>query len=116
MLARLVRAVALLLLAGQAIVVQAHQHAPGTSLRAVAVAAPVALQSMPGPPRPDDPLSCPVCREIAHAAAYLTPGPVTLAVPTTTGHWSPSAILPTRSAGRPSHSWQSRAPPIELHA
>ena len=113
MFARLIRAVALLLFAGQAIVVQAHMHAP--TRWAVATVGEAGATSIPAPTRRDDPLTCPVCREVAHAGAYLTPGPIALAVRTTTDHWSPVAVLPTPHTGRPSHSWQSRAPPSLLH-
>ena len=111
--ARLIRSVALLLFAGQAIVAQAHVHAPARWVAATVVQA--TATSTPSSQRPDDPLTCPVCREIAHAGAYLTPGPVTLSAPTVADHWSPVAVEPTPYAGRPSHSWQSRAPPILLH-
>ena len=113
MFARLIRAVALLLFVGQAIVVQAHVHTPAPW--AVATVSSAGATSTPAPIRRDDPLNCPVCREVAHAGAYLTPGPVALAIPTTTGHWSPVAVLPTLQTVRPSHSWQSRAPPSLLH-
>ena len=112
--ARFVRAVALLLFAGQAIVAQAHVHAP--ERWAVATVAPAGVASAPAPQRPDDPLTCPVCREVAHAGAYLTPAPVYLPVPGTAERWSPVAGLPIGRSSRPSHSWRSRAPPILLHA
>lgn len=106
--ARLARAVALLLLLVQTLVVPAHRHAaadPSAHAAGLTVAAPVKH-------RPDQPADCPVCREVAHAGQYLTPGDVQLA-PTAAATLTPNAAMLTKlgTIGR-SHSWRSRAPPV----
>lgn len=103
----LISRLALLLLLLQALVVPAHRHAGGTPSAAsgAAIAAPV-KQS------PDHPADCPVCREVAHAGQYLTPGDVVLPV-AATGTLVPAASALARVvATAASHSWRSRAPPV----
>lgn len=106
--ARVARAFALLLLLVQAMVVPAHRHAaaaPSVATAGLTVAAPVKQ-------RPDQPADCPVCREVAHAGQYLTPGDVQVA-PTAASTLTPSTPTLTKLAtiGH-SHSWRSRAPPV----
>ena len=109
--ARLSRAVALLLFSWQAIIVQAHLHVrPAAASASMSVAA----VSSPAPQRPDSPSECPVCREVAHAGQYLSPGPVLVTPPATVAQWRALPTLSIVLRNERSHAWRSRAPPM-LH-
>lgn len=109
--ARLSHALALLLLAWQAVVVQAHVHVRPVATPPSASVGPAASTA---PQRPDNPVDCPVCREVAHAGQYLSPGPVLLQAPVSVASWRADAMLTSLSFVRHSHSWRSRAPPLPL--
>lgn len=63
------------------------------------------------------PDSCPICRELAHAGSALLPTPAELVPPVMIA--APAAETPLALPAhieRPSHGWQSRAPPQHLQA
>ncbi|MBV9747249.1 MAG: hypothetical protein JO157_00390 [Acetobacteraceae bacterium] len=116
-LARLLHVIALALLAWQALVVQVHLHAPEAPVGATpAAVAQAGAQLSPTRHRPDSPLDCPICREIAHAGHYLTPDPVAYALPIAVAAWLSVAPLPKLLLGQRSHAWRSRAPPAPVHS
>lgn len=103
----LISRIALLLLLLQALVVPAHRHAAGpVATTGATIAAPVK-------PSPDHPAECPVCREVAHAGQYLTPGDVLLPVLPTSTLTHVVATLAEAVGEARSHSWRSRAPPVQ---
>ena len=119
MFARVIRAAALLLLAGQAIIAQAHLHAPARSVAmavAVALSAEADMRSTPVPERSDGLPDCPVCREIGHAGPYHPPAELVAHVPTAIGLWVAACASSHLLHQRRSHDWRSRAPPALLPA
>ena len=106
---RWVTMVALLAFFLQGLAVQTHIHPAGPVAKLVSVnsAAPAA------PAKNQDPVDqCPLCQELVHAGAYITPSAaVLLAAPLSTVRAIPLALLPTRAQSAPAFAWQSRAPP-----
>lgn len=111
--ARLLRTLALALLAWQAVVAQAHGHLGAVG--GAAVVSTLAAHST-APDRPDSPYDCPVCREVAHAGQYLSPGPILFAPPVAATFTVAALTLPIQPRAPPSHAWRSRAPPVPLPA
>lgn len=106
--ARWSRSLALLLLLVQALVVPAHRHAGPVP----SIAAAGSHVAAPAKSRPDHPAECPVCREVAHAGQYLTPGEVRLPM-APAGTLAPVvAALASLDTDARSHAWRSRAPPV----
>ena len=101
------------MLAWQAVVAQAHVHVAD---RPVASFGGTATQASQAGHRPETPLPCPVCREIAHAGHYLSADTPLFGAPVVDVSSSPSAALPAFDRGNRSHAWRSRAPPLPLHA
>lgn len=117
--ARLIRALALLLLAWQAVLTQSHFHVTGEPIGgartiAASTGAPPSARLSSSPHRSDDPVDCPVCREIAHAGHYLTPAPVLVDRPAGMAPWLAATALTVARGLERSHSWRSRAPPVSL--
>ena len=62
-------------------------------------------------PANGDPANCPICQEILHSGQFVTPAAAVLILPTAAvSIISIVAAIPA-AAQRPSHAWQSRAPP-----
>ena len=105
--ARLARAIALLLFGWQALVVPAHRHVASAPTVASAKVSVAPLRH-----RPDQPADCPVCREVAHGGQYLSPADARLTAPVAVAFQPAAATLALlRGEGR-SHAWRSRAPPV----
>ena len=104
-----------LALSWQSFLTQTHQHlASAFAATTVQGAAPTA--ALPDRPSSDQPATCPICREIAHAGYYLFPALATFDAPIAT-RFDFSAAVPLRPVlVRRSHAWQSRAPPAPLQA
>ncbi len=113
LLTRVARVAALVLLAWQAVLVQAHVH-PGE--RGVAAPTVAGAHWFGGERRPDTPPPCPICREVAQAGHYLTPTPAGIAPPTATAQPRIAFTLSPLVLSRRSPDWRSRAPPFALHA
>lgn len=62
-------------------------------------------------PSRGDPANCPICQEIAHTGQFLTPSAAALALPTMAVSIIAIVAAMPAAAQRPSHAWQSRAPP-----
>jgi len=99
----------------QTFVVQTHIHgtalvaAPGASLT---VTKSVEQGQTPDKlPPADDPANCPICQELLHAGAFVTPTLAALLVSTvvTVVHMVVAEIATTQIVT--SHGWKSRAPP-----
>lgn len=102
----------------QSFVAQTHQH-PGLDPASAAIATRTAdaAPGVSGAQSPfDQPASCPICREIAHAGAYLLPTPVTFDAPAPVAFWRADAPSFRPVLAKRSHAWQSRAPPLQLQA
>lgn len=110
---RAARVAALVLLAWQAVVAQAHVHFAD---RPVASFVAAGGQTARAGHRPDTPLPCPVCREVAHAGQYLSPDVPLVGPPAVIAPVLARASLPMFGRGSRSHAWRSRAPPFPLHA
>jgi hypothetical protein len=96
----------------QSFVAQTHRHYDPVASNP----AKVALQS-PGKSSPaDQPASCPICSELAHAGQVILPAPVTIAAPAESPVWLATTAPLTLSRTERSHAWRSRAPPVSLQA
>ncbi|MFA5965899.1 MAG: hypothetical protein WC804_17930 [Sphingomonas sp.] len=106
----------LLAFVGQAFVTQTHLHVASSQRSDVlASLSGGATDLKTGPTSPDLPI-CPICREIAHAGAYLAPTPIAFPAPEPVAVGRvvlPALALTPR---QDSHGWRSRAPPLNLHA
>jgi hypothetical protein len=94
----------------QGLAVQTHIHpasmAPVAKLASIHAATPAA------PAKNQDPVDqCPMCQELVHAGAYISPSAALLAAPLAMVRAIPLALLPTRAQSAPAFAWQSRAPP-----
>jgi hypothetical protein len=92
----------------QTFVVQTHVHGSAT-----AVVGKSAIQDrQPGKlPPANDPASCPICQELLHAGAYVTPTAATWQ-PVATAAFIEAVVLEIRSVEQiRAHGWNSRAPP-----
>ncbi len=101
----------LLALVFQTFVVQTHIHV--TAARAsfgIEKSAGQGQKPDKFPPA-DDPANCPICQELLHAGAFVTPTPTALLVSTavTVVHMVVAEIATTEIVT--SHGWKSRAPP-----
>lgn len=87
----------------QAGVVRGHVHvAPSWS---------AASHAHHAPKQNDEDADCPLCDEVAMAAAYLASLPPALSPPLPTAEWhGAAAAVPAQRLLR-SHAWRSRAPP-----
>jgi hypothetical protein len=99
---------ALLAFTFQGLAVQTHIHgAPPGGVHLVQASVPVTSD----PRDPLDPATCPLCQELAHAGAVITPVPPLVALLL---EWTAISFLapqkPT-TASPPPTGWQSRAPP-----
>jgi hypothetical protein len=97
---------ALLAFALQGYVTQTHIHL--THAMSVTLGVPAEHEKYPSK---DDPSNCPICQEILHAGAFVTPSAAALLLPTFTVS-TIALVIDTPVAIRTlSHSWQGRAPP-----
>ena len=62
-------------------------------------------------PSKDDPSNCPICQEILHAGAFVTPSAAALLLPSFTVSTIALVIDTPAAITTLSHSWQGRAPP-----
>lgn len=112
MVHRFARMIALVLLAWQAVVVQAHGHAPQRLLAGAASVAAHGPARLTAPDRhPDTPADCPLCQEMAHAGQYLSPAPILFSPPAAVPPALASATRAVLPGAARSHFWRSRAPP-----
>jgi hypothetical protein len=103
----LVTLIVLLTFSLQTYIAQTHIHLkPGTFTGQTA-----------GKPAPDkfpadsDPANCPICQELMHTGAFVTPSAAALLTPTASvSVITVVAALPV-VIGLSSHTWRSRAPP-----
>ena len=97
----------------QSLVVQTHLHLPSGSLpssaRSQATLTGVSIErSAPGGHS-----SCPLCIELKVAGHYLPPTPLVLIAPAAFAFWFYRIAAADPARVRPTHHWQSRAPPIQ---
>lgn len=111
--ALLVLGLLLAALLGQSVAVQSHLHMAGRTAWVAPMGADggtrhgLSTQHAPA----NTPADCPLCRELAMAGHYITPGPLAFLGGQAPLPWLfvlPVAALLCRSR---SHRWQSRAPP-----
>jgi hypothetical protein len=111
---RLVTLFALLTFAFQAYLVQTHIHVlPAPVVQAVHHVA-VTHAGKPGTPTPSDPYDpakCPLCQEMLHAGAAITPAAPPLLLLLNWVATAESVSLVPAMAIAPETGWQSRAPP-----
>jgi hypothetical protein len=103
----------LLALAIQSFVVQTHVHAPAEYLHLAGTANAPGGPSHGKSPGGDDPVNCPLCREIMLAGSFVAPAPIILPIPVV----AESHVAVFREAFAVtvlSHSWHGRAPPSEI--
>lgn len=107
----------LLAILWQSFVTQTHVHAnPGVYATAIpdSTGAPTRLKAGEAPS--DQPTTCPICQEVAHAGSYLSPTAVALQPPLPAHLWRTVIPTPAPTLRQRSHAWQSRAPPRQLQA
>ena len=93
-------------------VTQTHLHfAPGTFAVAPRAGAYDGPQFTRQTPAPDLPIDCPICHDTALAGHYLSPAPIVLTALFVMLVWSLPIARLNGTRARPSHAWQSRAPP-----
>ncbi|HYM35846.1 MAG TPA: hypothetical protein VET48_10650 [Steroidobacteraceae bacterium] len=97
---------ALLAFALQNYVTQTHIHL--THAMAVKLGVPAEHEKYPSK---EDPSNCPICQEIMHAGAFVTPSAVPLLLPSFTVSIIALVIEAPVAIRALSHSWQGRAPP-----
>jgi hypothetical protein len=97
---------ALLAFALQGYVTQTHIHL--THAMSVTLGVPAEHEKYPSK---DDPSNCPLCQEILHAGAFVTPSAAALLLPTFTVSTIALVIDTPIAITVLSHSWQGRAPP-----
>ena len=105
---RLLAAFALAVFFLQGLAIQTHIH--GT-LPGPAPIAQASTATIPGSRDPLDPANCPLCQEMLHAGAAVSPVPPPVPV---LAAWTLAVlIVPSLPAlaMAPRHGWQSRAPP-----
>ncbi len=59
----------------------------------------------------DSPANCPICRELAHTANYLSPAPIIFTAPLSATPQRIAVAPLSLSVGQRWHGWRSRAPP-----
>jgi hypothetical protein len=62
-------------------------------------------------PGSGDPSNCPICQEIAHTGHFVMPSAAALSLPNSALTVATVVMTIPPAAQRPSHLWQSRAPP-----
>lgn len=107
----------LLAFSWQSVVAQTHNHFDGTPFSAKASLRDTAASPTPGRNSPaDSPANCPICREIAQSAAYLSPAPIVLPIPQMALVWLAIGLTFGLILERRLLGWRSRAPPTPLQA
>jgi hypothetical protein len=87
---------------------QTHIHVPaGSETGEVAVS-----HSGHGKTPLDDPAHCPLCQEYLLSGAYLIPAPIVLSLPVVAEIQAIRPVHDLSFAVASSHSWNSRAPPV----
>jgi hypothetical protein len=104
-----------LALSWQSFLTQTHQHFASAFTTATTQGVGTAT-ALPDRTSPDQPATCPICREIAHAGYYLFPTLATIDAPIATTFDFGAAVVLRPVLVRRSHAWQSRAPPVLLQA
>ncbi len=110
--------VALFALVCQTVLVRAHVHphaAVASVYEDVTAADPHSAVRRGHPPQ-DQPSNCPICEELAHADAYITPQLATITPPPQAEIWVGATPHRGPSWSSRSHAWRSRAPPHPLQA
>jgi hypothetical protein len=87
-------------------VTQTHIHL--TPAMAAAIGAPAEHEKYPAK---GDPSNCPICQEIAHAGAFVTPSTAPLLLPTFNVSTIALVVEAPIVIHALSHNWQGRAPP-----
>ena len=107
---------ALLAFTFQTLVVQTHIHG---AARVGAASTQLALdgtashdQSPDKFPPSDDPANCPICQELLHAGAFVTPTAAALQISTVVMSVDIVVVEIAAIERTFSHSWKSRAPPL----
>jgi hypothetical protein len=98
----------------QSYVTQTHIHlAPdGSSLYSKLISESGKNKQQDKYPANGDPANCPICQEILHSGQFVTPAAAILLLPSVAvSIIQVVADIPAASE-RPSHAWQSRAPPL----
>jgi hypothetical protein len=93
----------------QSFVAQTHRHYDASAAKTAAL-------QQGGTSSPDQPASCPICSELAHAGQVILPAPVTIAAPAEAPVWLATTAPLALSRSERSHAWRSRAPPLPLQA
>lgn len=105
---RLLTLFALLVFAFQGYLVQTHiDRLPWAPQQSVHIGAP----AEPGPVDPYSPASCPLCKEILHAGAFVTPVIASLPLQLNWIVFVAATVLPDPVTVQRGLNWQSRAPP-----
>jgi hypothetical protein len=87
---------------------QTHIHIPaGSEAGEVAIG-----HSGHGKAPLDDPAHCPLCQEYLLSGAYVVPAPIVLPLPASAEFQAPRLVHELSFVGALSHSWNSRAPPL----
>jgi hypothetical protein len=97
---------ALLAFALQGYVTQTHIHL--TRAMSASLSVPAEHEKYPSK---DDPSNCPICQEILHAGAFVTPSAVPLVLPSFAVSIIATIVEIPVAARTLSHNWQGRAPP-----
>lgn len=101
----------------QSFVAQTHRHwEPSAAAAGISADSGAAWAKAGRQPPSDQPSDCPICREVAHAGAYLLPPPVALDIPMPAASWRAVAALLSPALVRRTHGWRSRAPPRPIQA
>lgn len=103
---------ALLSLLWQAVLVQTHVHPRAERVSIMASSAYVHGDVRKNQPAPDPPDTCPICHELAHAGAFITPDAVGFFTSQPTDNWLGNMPSLGFAWASKSHAWQSRAPPL----
>jgi hypothetical protein len=93
----------------QGLAVQIHIH--GDPLTALDHFTHVSAPAVPASQDPYDPANCPLCQELVHAGAYITPAVSDFVIILNAVAFAPAFALLPHAATERQHSWQSRAPP-----
>ena len=101
-------ALALLL---QSFLTQTHVHLPSGALPPSTRVDRIATASISVERPSTGHSSCPLCIELKLAGHYLAPSPFVLTGPSLVAFWFGPAALVEAVRPRPTHHWQSRAPP-----
>jgi hypothetical protein len=105
----LVTLLVLLTFSLQTYIAQTHIHLkPGTFAGQMAGKKPAPDKF----PTDSDPANCPICQELMHTGAFVTPSAAALLAPTASVSIIAIVTVLPAVTGLSSHAWRSRAPPV----